>query len=170
MNFVITGRRNVGKTTVVKRVVQEFKRRNIDCGGFYTIYSSPSSLSIVSVRTGEQRLLASVEDKFSSDISTRKFNFNPDAILFGLKLITSEKGFLVADELGKLEKRGEGFFPIFDLINKNKYPGFLLSVRKGLVEFFQNQLAEELEVERLEVKESNRDSLPNYIASRVQGL
>lgn len=115
-------------------------------------------------------MLASKEDKFSSNISTPKFNFNPNAISFGMQLVRSERGFILIDELGRLEKRGKGFFPIFDLINEDKYQGFLLSVRSGLSEFFQDQLSDELEVEILKVKESNRDSLPNYITSRIQDL
>ncbi len=163
MNVIITGDKDVGKTTVVKKIVNKLKTNGYKCSGFYTTSGPENCLSIVSVRTHEKYLLGCEEDRFSNSVKVKKYYFNPETISRGRELMEESGDILIVDELGWLEGRKEGFFPVFEKIKMNRYLGSFLSVRKELKDFFIDQLNEDEKTEIFEVKIDNRSFLPNNI-------
>ena len=163
MNIFVTGPMDIGKTSVVRKVVEKLKSNNYDCSGFYTISDNNDCLLIVSVNDYERFVLGCEEDKFEDSVEVGRFYFNPDTISKGIELMNDSSDFLVVDELGWLEGRGEGFYPVFDLINEGNFKGSLLSVRLELVEFFSNNINKNLNKKIVEVNESNRNSLSGKI-------
>ncbi|HKL30405.1 MAG TPA: nucleoside-triphosphatase [Natrialbaceae archaeon] len=168
MNVLLTGERNVGKTTAVERVVAQLRDRGLDPVGFYTA-GGPETLELVDVRTGERTVFASQSAEFDDSISVGRYAVDPAAIDRGLALATQEGDVLVVDEIGRLERRGEGFAPLLDDLDPTRYRGILLSVRKGVVPCVADHFPADADVERIEVTESNRDALPARIVELLVG-
>ncbi|MFT4891874.1 MAG: nucleoside-triphosphatase THEP1 [Halobacteriales archaeon] len=168
MNVLLTGERNVGKTTVVERVVARLHERNLDPVGFYTA-GGPDTLELVDARTGERTVFASRSAEFEDGVSVGRYVVDPAAIDRGLALAARDGDVLVADEIGRLERRGEGFAPILSALQPNRYRGVLLSVRQGVVPDVADAFAADASVERIEVTESNRDDLPDRIVELLLG-
>lgn len=168
MNVLLTGERNVGKTTVVERVVARLRERNVDPVGFYTA-GGPETLELVDVRTGERTVFASRSGGFAGDVSVGRYAVDPQAIDRGLALAAAGGDVLVVDEVGRLERRGEGFAPILASLRPDRYRGVLLSIRKGVVPFVADAFPAAAPAERVEVTESNRDGLPERIVELLIG-
>lgn len=168
VTVLLTGERNVGKTTVVRRVVERLRARDLDPAGFYTV-GGPETLELVDARTGERTVFASQSTDFDGGVSVGRYAVDPAAIERGLALATREGDALVIDEIGKLERRGGGFAPLLDDLDPTRYRGILLSVRTGVVPFVADHLPADAEIERVEVTESNRDALPGRIVALLVG-
>lgn len=168
MIVLLTGERNVGKTTVVERIVAELHERDLDPVGFYTA-GGPETLELVDAGTGERTVFASQSDAFEDAVSVGRYAVDPAAIDRGLALASREGDVLVVDELGILERRGEGFAPLLDGLDPARYRGILLSVRTGVVPFVADSFPPDAALERIEVTEANRDALPSRIVASLVG-
>lgn len=168
MNVLLTGDRNVGKTTVVERVVAQLQERGPDPVGFYTA-GGPETLELVDARTGERSVFASESAEIDGDVSVGRYAVDPAAIDRGLALAAREGDVLVVDEIGTLERRGEGFAPLLDDLDLTRYRGVLLSIRKGVVPFVADHFPRGADLERLEVTGANRDALPTRIVALLVG-
>ena len=168
MNVLLTGERNVGKTTAVKRVIAQVRERGLDPVGFYTA-GGPETLELVDARTGERTVFASQSAEFDGGIAVGRYAVDPAAIERGLTLAAGEGDVLVIDEIGRLERRGEGFAPLLDDLDPTRYRGTLMSVRKGVAPFVADHFPADASLERIEVTESNRDALPARIVALLVG-
>jgi nucleoside-triphosphatase THEP1 len=161
MNILLTGERNAGKTTVVRAVVSRLHDREITTAGFYTA-GGPETLELVAARTGERRVFATQSGEFDGP-TVGRYTVDPAAIEWGLALADDSADVLVLDEIGALERRGEGFAPLLSDLEPSRYHGILVAVRKGGLEFVADAFPAESPVERLEVTPANRTELPGRI-------
>ncbi|MDZ7849582.1 MAG: nucleoside-triphosphatase [Halodesulfurarchaeum sp.] len=168
MNFVVTGDRNVGKTTLVKRVVSGLRERGLRPVGFYTD-GGPDTLELVPIGPGEPLVFGSQSREFPGGVTIGRYSVNPGAIETGLAASRAEGDVLVIDEIGKLERRGEGFAPLLSDLDPTAYRGTLFSVRNGVVPFVAGAFPDDAPLERLEVTESNREELPDRILDLLVG-
>lgn len=168
MNCVITGEKNVGKTTVVKRVVTKLRDRGLNPVGFYT-EGGPDLLELVLVKSKDRVPFGSRRRDFPGDISVGRFSINPAAIRTGLKAIEESGDFLVIDEIGKMEREGEGFAPLLEELDPTTYRGTLLSVRKGVESYVEHSFPREATVSQFEITETNRDNMPDKLIELFVG-
>jgi nucleoside-triphosphatase THEP1 len=165
---VLTGDRNVGKTTLVRRVVAALVDRGLDPVGFYTVGES-GTLELVDAGTGDRTVFATLADDSEASVdvedavSVGRYAVDPAAIERGLRLADRDGDVLVVDEIGNLERRGDGFAPVLADLRPDRYRGVLLSVRNGVVPFVVDALPTDAAIERIEVTRSNRDDLPGLI-------
>ncbi|MGM0399004.1 MAG: nucleoside-triphosphatase [Halobacteriota archaeon] len=166
MYVVLTGDRNVGKTTVVKRVVERLGDRALDPVGFYTD-GGPETLELVDVQTGERTVFASQSAEFGDGPTVGRYAVNPAAIERGLSLARTSGDVLVVDEIGTLDRRGEGFAPILSALQTGIHHSAVLSVRRGVDQYVADALPSDAPITRLEVTEANRDVLPARIVATL---
>lgn len=167
MHVILTGDRNAGKTTVVETTVSLLRQRGVTPVGFYTA-GGPDQLELVAAETGERVHFATQADDVGG-IEVGRYTIDPAAIERGLALADRDGDVLVADEIGRLERRGGGFAPLFEDLRADRYRGVLLSVRNGLTEFVADAFPDEQHVEVIEVKPSNRSKLPDRVVERLLG-
>lgn len=151
--IIITGEKGIGKTTLLRKVIERSKRRF--CGiiserferGYY----------VEDLKTKEKIMLCS-EDPIG--FKFRRFYFDPEALLFIKKSLKRKRmgDILVYDEIGYLEV--EKKIRIWDDI---KEPAVLI-VRKDLVDV----ISSEFDGEVFEVKEKNREQLEKVILERIR--
>ena len=148
--IVITGEKGVGKTTLVKKVIQRSQKK------FYGILSErfEKGYFIQDLKTGEKMILCSEE---CIGFKFRKYYFDPEALKFIRKSLKRTGDILVYDEIGYLEMEK---IDIWDLLQGNA----LLIVRKDLVPFVSSRFSAEI----FEVTKENREDLVNVILERIR--
>lgn len=161
-HIILTGEKNVGKTTVVKRVVTALRERGLRPAGFYTD-GGPETLYLVPVGPGNRIEFGSRSHDYPGDVSVGRYAINPAAIEVGLTASRADGDVVIVDEIGRMERRGDGFAPLLAELDPASDRGILLSVRKSVVPFVERSFPQPGTVRRLEVTESNREQLPTTI-------
>lgn len=110
-NILITGRPGVGKTTLVRKIIQDLE---LDAGGFYTQEVRKEGIrqgfEIVTLE-GKRGLLASVDLKSLHRVGKYGVNLRNLEEIGGqaIEETLEKKRFLVIDEIGKMELCSEKF-------------------------------------------------------------
>ena len=148
--IVITGEKGVGKTTLVKKVIQRSEKK------FYGILSErfEKGYFIQDLKTEEKMILCSEE---CIGFKFRKYYFDPEALEFIRKSLERTGDILVYDEIGYLEMEK---IDIWDLLQGVA----LLIVRKDLVPVVSSRFTAEI----FEVTKENREDLVNIILERIR--
>lgn len=149
--MVITGEKGVGKTTLLKKIIEESKK------DFYGVLSErfEKGYYVEDVKTGEKRILCSRE---RIGFKFRKFYFDPAALQFIKESLERKGEILVYDEIGHLEV--EEKISIWEYM---KEPAILI-VRKDLVDFISSRYNTVI----FEVFEENREQLKSVILKRIE--
>jgi nucleoside-triphosphatase THEP1 len=193
MHVLVTGPRDVGKTTFVRRVVDRLERQGLDPVGFYTVTAdadrgqtadgnrkrtaaasrdpSPASVDreLVAVSTGERVPFAAQGPVFDEFLRVGRFYVDRDAVERGLAFADRDGDVLVADELGTLERRGEGFAPLLDRVAAGRYDRSLLAVRADCAAQFRDRVPERSTVTLIRLTPGNRDDRVSEAVSLLAG-
>ena len=150
--IVITGEPGGGKTTLLRKVVNQSKK------DFYGVLSErfDKGYYVEDVKTGETRILCS-EDCIG--FRFRKFYFDPAALTFIEESLKKKGDILVYDEIGFLEV--EGKVEIWEYIRD---PAILI-VRKDLLDYMCTRFS----VDVFEVRRENREQLKDMILEKIDG-
>ncbi|MCK5197039.1 MAG: hypothetical protein KAR21_01735 [Spirochaetales bacterium] len=169
MITIITGSRGVGKTTLLLKLIEELKNKEIQPFGIMTppIYDKDNNkvgFYALNVTNGEQWEMGR-SDRHLDGPSYGPFSFSETGFIRANKILEqvlskgSEDVFL--DEIGPLElEKGYGFFPILSLIgsfyvNRNLY----LIIRPELIDEFISRFLAGKEHKIIEITQENRDSI-----------
>ena len=149
--ILITGEKGIGKTTLLKKVIDKSKR------DFYGIISErfDKGYYVEDLKTGEKRILCS---KNCIGFKVRGFYFDPVTLEFVIESLKRKGEILVYDEVGYLEI--EGRIRIWEYIRE---PAILI-VRKELVDV----LSSRFDAQVFEVFEENREQLEITILKRIE--
>lgn len=148
--IVITGERGIGKTTVLRRIVNESRR------DFYGVISDrfEDGYYVEDVKTGEKRILCS---ETGPGLKFRRFFFRVESLQFIIDSLGRDGDILVYDEIGYLEVER-----VLDVFHYIREPAILI-VRSDLVDAFTHGDAEVFEVTR-----ENRDQLHKVILTHIE--
>jgi nucleoside-triphosphatase THEP1 len=167
MVIIITGELGAGKTTICQKLVKLITDKGYKCNGVISYKNSDTNIIIEDIQSGNKEILASKTFVYDGP-RTKGYSFNPAGIDFGIKSI--EKGIgtdvLIIDEIGYLERDGEGFVNGIDMIKKTRNESIIVVIRSILLPFFQDQLGD-IKPLIFRVTPDNRDSLPEEIALRL---
>lgn len=166
--LLISGQREVGKTTLCRRVVARAKAAGYTCGGLLTIASDESEeRHVIDVRSGEARSLTVA----SGGVRQGRFRFDPTVIAWGTQLLAQAVPchLLVVDEIGPLEiERGEGWANAVDVLRGGQFNLALAVVRPELVERVQQILSDPAAV--VTVTPENRGALFDVLLDRLETI
>lgn len=167
-HVLVTGRPGVGKTTVIRRVLE---RLRVDAGGFFTeeIREHGRRVGFVIVTTdGKRTLLARVN--FRSLHQVGKYGVNVRGIeevaVPALLKAVDSKPLIVIDEIAKMELSS----PLFKdaVLRCLRSPKPLLGVIQASPLPFLDRIRVRADVEVIEVNLSNREYLPQEIIERLR--
>jgi nucleoside-triphosphatase len=168
MRLLLTGNPGVGKTTVVRAVVERLE--GITCAGFYTEETRQSGqrtgFRIVTL-DGRQGTLASLGSQSPTigKYSVRIAQFE-ELVLRALDPVATPADLYVIDEIGKMELLSRQFrIRISDLLAQ---PTSLLATIAKKGNGFIDQLKRRSDVEVIEVTQKNRDALPTELARKIK--
>lgn len=134
--FIITGSLGGGKTTYAKKLVDIFKAHDINIAGLISEKVRNDSqiigYDLVNLETEEKEIFLREHTENGSD-TIGKFTISPKGLAFGnsvLKsLISSEKTFVIIDEIGSLELRNKGWTECLNCLIEKSENHILLVVR-----------------------------------------
>ncbi len=158
-NILLTGRPGVGKTTLVKRVVELL---NTDVGGFYTeeIRTGESRLGFkIKTFTGEERILAHLA--YKSPFRVGKYGVDIEALeevaVPALQEAIAQSQLIVVDEIGRMELYSERLRQT--VLQALDSPKPVLGVIQNRQGGFLDQIRRRNDVLLLTITGENRDSL-----------
>ncbi|HDM23159.1 MAG TPA: hypothetical protein ENG20_05190 [Methanomicrobia archaeon] len=147
MIIVITGEKHVGKTTVLKKIIENLGK---DIFGVIS-ESFNDGFWVEDLNTKEKRVLAS---KNKIGFKLRGYYFDPEVIKFVKKALERKGEILVYDEIGYLEMNG--FIDVFKYLKKNS----IVIVRKDIL---KDVLKKMDEYKVFTVTKKNRNVIANKI-------
>ena len=185
VNVLLTGERQVGKTTVCRQVAELARGLGYGPAGVLTPVildkdGFPVARHALMVSDGEQRLLAQANSdlekrnpKLSKVAPPRTGRYSFDAGVFSWVIarlqgaISQGCDLLIVDEIGPLElEQGRGLAPLLSDLSTEKLPPLLLVVRPELTEQLQRRLPD-IPFHTFTVTQENRQALPNAIVKEL---
>lgn len=165
-NYFITGLPKSGKTTLVRKVVEQLKARNLKVGGFVSPedkhHGTRTGFYVENIETGTRRVLASVKGdgpKVSKyHVNVRSFE---GVALTAMRNIEKYDVFVV-DEIGRMEMRSSKFLRQLDNIFESKVP-VIASISNEYVETYG------VEGEVIMLTRTNRDEVLFDLLDKTAG-
>jgi len=142
---VVTGWRNVGKTTYCQEAVSAYQQAGLNVSGLLTVgrfmKDQKTGFFALDLQSNQQHLFAS---KFPAEFEGPQFGswtFNPPIFAWGNRCLEQADGtdVLVIDELGPLEfKKNIGWVSSFELLKRKNFQLALVVVRPEFLDAFAN--------------------------------
>jgi nucleoside-triphosphatase len=169
MRLLLTGSPGVGKTTLIRSIVE--KLEEFQCAGFYTEEKRHAAQRIgfkIITLDGQEGTLASVGRKEPTigrySVHVEEFE---KLVLSQLHSGTNPVDLYVIDEIGKMELLSQKFRnKVIDLLAQ---PSNLLATIAKRGRGFIEQVKGRNDIELIEVTRDNRDRLAGEIAERIKG-
>ena len=138
---IVTGKKHSGKTTYLKKTVEELHLAGKSCKGFYAKgfinqKGERTSFNIIDIETKEQKELMSSIKK--SEKKTGRFYLNETGYKFGKKIlekaISSECDYVVIDEIGIAELQNKMWAEYLKHLLNQKNKKIIITVRKKILQ------------------------------------
>ncbi len=144
--YILSGPRQVGKTTTCGRLAEHCRARAIDLAGLICPAKEENGrkygIELVELRTGDRRDLAVVDD-MPSPLRTDEYRFDVEVVAWGSQVIDSATPctVLMIDELGPLELiRNQGWVNGLEVLRGGRYELGVVVIRPELVTAFQQAM------------------------------
>lgn len=168
---LITGERQVGKSTALTRAVVRLRNAGLQVSGLLTRRSGPHDLEVTELHTGATYALT---DPYTPEHTspTRHFAMNAEALLRSGRAIAA--GFptevFILDELGPLELvHHQGWAGAFELLHQETYQLAYIVVRPELLGALVSNLPG-TEFVVLHVTDANRDAIPDRLVHLARSV
>jgi nucleoside-triphosphatase THEP1 len=162
--IVISGWRQVGKTTLLLGLRETAVQAGLSVGGFLSLAQfeagTKTGIDLMDAATGVTLPLATFGGE--GPVHTGHYSFHLQALEHGLRCAEVGQGADVffVDELGPLElKRGEGWAAVIPMLRARAYGVALVVVRPELVDLAREQIGLSPDSIVLTVTEDDRDVL-----------
>jgi len=175
MNILLTGERQMGKTTVCKQVAELTHGLGYDPAGVLAPAlldedGLPMAYHALMVSDGEQRLLAQANGDLDG-LRTGRYSFDVDVFSWVIgrlrRAISQGCDLLIIDEIGPLElEQRRGLAPILSDLSDGRLPPLLLVVRSELAGRLQKWLSD-IPFRTFTVTLENRQALPDAIVKEL---
>jgi len=133
--ILLTGERQVGKSTLCLRLMQLVRETGLDVSGLITRRTGPHDLAVLEIATGKFYSLT-LPFEGSGGIKLPHFRMDPTAMARSMRALESSfpTQVLILDELGPLELlRGKGWVNVLRLLGGGKYWMAFIVVRPALI-------------------------------------
>jgi len=141
MIFVLTGAVHSGKTTSLKRMIEELRKETIRIDGYLSevVLENQEVAGYDLLDLREEKLIPFIRRKGKEDWErVGSYSFIPQGLsrAKGIILRGTKADILVVDEVGPLELAGKGIWLALEKILFLPKPDFILVVRKSILENF----------------------------------
>ncbi|MHC1740491.1 MAG: nucleoside-triphosphatase [Anaerolineaceae bacterium] len=139
--FILSGPREVGKTTLIQRMLEQLHFINMTTTGVISpaVYENniKTGIDIMDVRSGMKKRLADRRKGEIEGVLTERWKFFPEALTWGNNVLAESTpcDLMVVDELGPIElERGQGLQNGISEITRGKYLAAVVVIRPELLE------------------------------------
>ena len=159
MIFILTGPVNSGKTTFLKRVIEELKKQQVKMDGFLSegIVKDQEKIGydLVDLRVGKS--VPFIRKTGQQDWQrVGPYFFIPKALSRAKKIIlrSREEEILVVDEIGPLELSGQGLWDALEQVIFQRLQKYLFVLRREILEDFLKMVVK-IEIKIFDIKEED---------------
>jgi nucleoside-triphosphatase THEP1 len=139
--FIVNGAIGEGKTSFVKNLINEFRRKGIDCDGIVSERIVDNGITtgydLVHISSGKRTRFLRLEGEYGNEMIGR-FSICREGVNEGemiLKQLSGKQGHvIVIDEVGLLELEGRGWSVFVTGILSEKKNHLLMTVRTNLID------------------------------------
>lgn len=165
MIFILTGPVDSGKTTFLKRVIEELKRQKVKMDGFLSeaIVKDQEKIGYDLVDLGDGKSVPFIRKSGRQDWQRiGPYFFIPEGLSRAKKIIlrSREAEILVVDEIGPLELSGQGLWDVLEQVIFQRFQKYLFVLRKGILQDFLKMVGR-IELKIFDIKEE--DVLPRLL-------
>jgi nucleoside-triphosphatase len=139
--ILLSGPREVGKTTLLVDVISRCRMKNISVAGLITpaVFQdgSKTAIDLLDLKTGDQKRMANLRKADSAGIMTERWLFDPAIMEWGNQVLSTSTPcqLLVVDELGPIEfEKGQGLQNGIRIISEGDYQAAVVVIRPELVD------------------------------------
>lgn len=161
MRVILTGLSDSGKSTVCRRVIERANEAGMRVGGVLTEKTTSGKERTLHVRdlNDNMVILLARTNWTQNGPQHGAFTFSNEGIFLGIKAIGRgvSADLLIVDEIGPLELKGRGFFPILHLVRKARQ--CIIVIRPQIVDIFREKLKLDDSYRVIEVTGENRNEL-----------
>jgi len=171
-NFLITGPPGSGKTSVLERAMSILRERGIRPGGIYCPEIRESGVrvgfKIIDIMTGEERILAHVEQRDGPRVSKYRVNVeNVDQLSeSAVERSLREADFVVIDEIAPMELHSDGFRRAVRSALDSPKP-LLAVIHQRTTSGFIGEIKSRVDVRIFEVTPATRAAIPQQLVEQV---
>ncbi len=171
-NFLITGPPRSGKTSVIERAMSILREQGLRAGGIYCPEICEGGVrlgfKIIDIMTGEERILAHVDQRNGPQVSKYRVNVtNVDELSeSAINRALNEADFLVIDEIAPMEIYSEGFKKAV-LVALDSPKPLLAAIHQRTRTGFIGEIKVRDDIEIFEVTQRAREELPIKLAEAV---
>jgi len=166
-NILITGLPGIGKTTLVRRVVDRLK--DLKCAGFYTAEIRKGGVrkgfELIDL-VGRRRILAHV--RINSPFRVGKYGVDVkhfEDFLDAIDIFSPDTDLIVIDEIGKMECFSDHFIRCVEEILSSEKPVLATIALRGAGMIERAKLRQDCVL--FEVTRDSRDALVSIISDRI---
>ncbi|MDF1513145.1 MAG: nucleoside-triphosphatase [Anaerolineae bacterium] len=167
--ILLTGERQIGKSTVCRQLVELLRQANYQLSGLLTRRTGPNDLEVTELPTEKAYALTLPFDPLVSR-PLGNFLFSPDALnrsRTALETCFPTQIFFL-DELGPLElQHNQGWANVLPLLRQQSYETAVVVIRPGLLLQAMQLLSSSIYTV-VWVREDNRNILPKAIFRRLK--
>lgn len=165
---LLTGERQIGKSTLCRILVTALQQHDVDVSGLLTSQPEDHALEVTEVR-GARRYRLTYPFDSEQGIALTHFRMNPEAMRRSTRALKDSfptQVFLL-DEIGPLELiRGEGWVDVFELLQTATYQVAYLVVRPALLGAAVQQIPNDI-FTVIHVTHANRTALPQRLVAHL---
>ncbi len=165
MIFILTGPVDSGKTTFLKRVIEELKKQKVKMDGFLSegIVEGQEKIGYDLVDLGVGKSIPFIRKSGQQDWQRiGPYFFIPEGLSRAKMIIlqSREADILVVDEIGPLELSGQGVWDALEHVVFQRLQNYLFVLRREILEDFLKMVGK-IEVKIFDIKE--KDAFPRLL-------
>ena len=172
LKIFITGMPGVGKTTVVHKINAILKEKGLKVGGIYCpeirVDKVRVGFEIIDLLTGNRGILSHIDQNDGPRVGKYRVNIQ-DLSNIGVKGISKairEADYIVIDEIGPMELKGENFQEAVKNIVEGTKP-LLGIIHWKMNHWLIDMIRARRDVKIVEVTLKNRETIPRIIAEEI---
>lgn len=168
--IVLTGEIGSGKTLVLKKLIQQFRKYEIRVGGFYQerIVEKDETIGydFIEIETG--RRIEFLRKNASGSQRIGKYSINTEVFPVGREILTNvSQSVVVVDEIGKMENKGDGWAESFASLLQRNNLLVIASFRKELLKELQQKF-DVTNAPVFDLDAENLETIPDRIIQMVK--
>lgn len=163
--YFVTGMPKAGKTTVLKKIIAQFKKKKLKVGGFFTpeekIHGTRTGFAVQDIESGKRAVLAAIGIKGPKVAKYHVDIKGFESIVIPVLKKAGKYDVLIIDEIGRMEMQSKKFEKGLEKTLESNVM-IIATVHKDFIEDYEDY------GEVMMLTENNRDSVYSELLRKIE--